>query len=84
MFIRSSKHCPLQAQNVHNKTQSVYGQHQDVCTGTTRHIVNKQKGSHQKNEKVVPTITSVCTYNVGVRLPPHITYIISKLLMLIG
>jgi len=30
--------CPLQAQNVHNKTQSFYGQHEDVCLGTTNYI----------------------------------------------
>jgi len=79
-----SSKCSSQALNIVHCKPKICITRLKVCMGTTRHIVNKQKGSHQKNEKVVPTITSVCTYNVGVRLPPHITYIISKLLMLSG
>jgi hypothetical protein len=37
----------LQAQNVHNITQSVYGHQQDVF-GHTRHILDGQMGIHEK------------------------------------
>jgi hypothetical protein len=37
----------LQAQNVQNSTQSMYGHQQDVF-GHTRHILDGQLGSHEK------------------------------------
>jgi hypothetical protein len=40
----------LQAQNVHNITQSVYGHQQDVF-GHTRHILDGQMGSHEKRKE---------------------------------
>jgi hypothetical protein len=44
-------HRPLQAQNVHNKTQSFYGQHEDVCLGTTNYIFDGKKGSEGGKKK---------------------------------
>jgi hypothetical protein len=40
----------LQAQNVHNITQTVYGHQQDVF-GHTRNILDGQMGSHGKKKK---------------------------------
>lgn len=37
--------CRIQAQNVHNKTQSFYGQHEDLCLGTTNYIFDGKMGS---------------------------------------
>ncbi len=62
--------CPLNAQTVHNNsTQSVYGQHQDVSEQYLTYLEwGKRAIREKKREKAIqirPTITSMCTYNLG-------------------
>jgi hypothetical protein len=45
--------CPLQAQNMHNKNQSVYRQNTKMCLGITRHILDGKGLSWEKGRKEV-------------------------------
>jgi hypothetical protein len=46
--------CPLHAQNVHNKTQGFYGQHEHVCLGTPPTTSLMVKRAVRGGEMVLP------------------------------
>jgi len=51
----------LQAQNLHNRTQSLWEQHQDVFR---HHILEGRKGTQGKKKGFALALTTMCTNNV--------------------